>query len=374
MTRPHISRSIRGGVLATLSGLVLAASQPAPNRPAPVRIQIADGVYLFQTAPYGPVGLDGNSIVILSEVGALVFDTNGTPSAAAAVLAEIRQLTNKPVRYIVNSHWHWDHWYGTEVYARAFPDATVIAHDKTRQLMAGPALDFNRPGLVTQLPDFIKSLEQRIDAGRKAVVRPPELAELERTLQNATFFLEQKTNAQLVFPTRTFSSKLELDLGARKIQLLNFGRAVTPGDALLYLPAEKILISGDLVIKPFPFALSVYPTEWLRALEQVDALDASIIVPGHGDPMKDESHLRATMAVLRELLRQGKEAKAKGLDADAAKEAIFPGLHELMVRMTGDAPAVQQAFKTQLVDWFLHRVYDELDRPLTDAIAPMPPK
>ena len=48
----------------------------------------------------------------------LVFDTNGTPSAAAAVLAEIRKLTPQPVRYVVNSHWHWDHWYGTEVYTQ----------------------------------------------------------------------------------------------------------------------------------------------------------------------------------------------------------------------------------------------------------------
>ena len=60
----------------------------------------------------------------------LVFDTNGTPASAAAVLAEIRNLTTQPVRYVVNSHWHWDHWYGTEVYQRAFPDVQIIAHER----------------------------------------------------------------------------------------------------------------------------------------------------------------------------------------------------------------------------------------------------
>jgi cyclase len=355
-------------------GLTLLATAPRQNRPPPTRTQVADGVFLFQTAPYGPVGLDGNSIAIIGDTGVLIFDTNGTPSAASAVLAEVRRLTDKPVRYIVNSHWHWDHWYGTEVYTRAFPDVVVIAHEKTRQMMMGPALEFNRPGLETQLPEFIRSLEKRVADGRTSGRPAAELAPIEQTLDEARFFLDQKSKANLVFPTRTFSDRLELDLGTRRVQILNFGRAVTPGDAVLFLPAERILISGDLLIKPVSFALSVYPTEWLRALEQIDALDVSIIVPGHGDPMRDKDHLHATIAVFRELLRQGKEAKAKGLDPDAAKDAMFPSLHELMVKITGNVPAVNAAFKTQLVDWYLHRVYDEIDGRLTDAIAPIPPK
>jgi hypothetical protein len=80
------------------------------------------------------------------------------------------------------------------------------------------------------------------------------------------------------------------------------------------------------------------------------------------------------MEVFRVLLREGKAAKARGLDADQAKDAIFPSLHDLMVTLTGDDPANNNAFKQQLVDWYLHRVYDELDGPLSDAIASIPPK
>ena len=78
------------------------------------------------------------------------------------------------------------------------------------------------------------------------------------------------------------------------------------------------------------------------------------------------------MDVFRVLLREGKAAKAKGLDPDQAKEAIFPGLHDLMVAITGDKPPLNNAFKSQLVDWYLHRVYEELDGPLTDAISKIP--
>src|SRR5262245_34871916 len=178
--------------------VLLALTAPAQDRPLPKKIPIADGVVLFTTAPYGDVGLDGNSIAILSRDGVFVFDTNGTPAAAAAVLAEIRQLTDRPVRYVVNSHWHWDHWYGTETYLRAFPDLRVIAHEKTRAMRLGPALASNKPGLETQLPAYIESLVKRVTAARAATPPPADLPTLEHRLAEDRFFLEQKTNVRHV--------------------------------------------------------------------------------------------------------------------------------------------------------------------------------
>ena len=124
------------------------------------RIEVAKGIYLFVSKPYGDVGLDGNSVAILSNDGVLVFDTERHAGGAAAVLAEIRQLTDKPVKYVVNSHWHWDHWYGTETYTHAFPDVKVVAHEKTREMMTGPAIEFNRPGLDRSCPATSQSLRE----------------------------------------------------------------------------------------------------------------------------------------------------------------------------------------------------------------------
>ena len=121
-------------------------------------------------------------------------------------------------------------------------------------------------------------------------------------------------------------------MGGREIQVLHHDRAVTPGDTFLYLPKEKVLITGDLLVNPISFALSCYPTEWLTTLERIDALDATVIVPGHGEPLHDKTLLRATMDVFRVLLKEGADAKARGLDPDQAKEEIFPTLHDLMVQ------------------------------------------
>ena len=176
------------------------------------------------------------------------------------------------------------------------------------------------------------------------------------------------------FANLTFTNQLTLYMGKREIRVLNYGRAVTPGDAFLYPANERILLTGDLLINPISFALSSYPTEWLKALEGLEALDASIIVPGHGDLLTDKALLRATMGVFRELLRQGKDAKAKGLDVDAARDAIMPSLAEYQSTITKGSTALDMPFEIQLVDWYLHRVYDELNGPLTDAIAPIPQK
>jgi glyoxylase-like metal-dependent hydrolase (beta-lactamase superfamily II) len=344
------------------------------QRPDPIRTEVANGIYLFRTAPYGDVGLDGNSIAIVGSDGVLVFDTNGTPAAAAAVLAQIRTITSQPVRYVVNSHWHWDHWYGTEVYTKAFPGVTVIAHEKTKAMMAGPALDFNKPGLEQQLPAYLAQLEQRIAKAEAATPPAANLPQLKQAFADAKFFLEQKHSVRHALPTQTYTGKLTLRLGDREIEVRNHDRAVTPGDSFLYLPKEKIVIAGDLLVNPVSFALSSYPTGWIKTLEYIDSLDASIIVPGHGEPLGDEKLLKATIAVMKELVRRGGEARTRGLDTDAARAEIMPQIKDLAVAITGDQPAVNRAFEIQMVDWFLHRVYDELSGPLTDAIAPIPPK
>jgi cyclase len=345
-----------------LVAIILPAASFGLDHPPPKKIPIADGIVLFVTAPYGEVGLDGNSVAILSREGVLVFDSNGTPAAAAAVLAEIRKMTDQPVRYLVNSHWHWDHWYGSEIYRKAFPGVQIIAHEKTRAIMMGPALEFNRPGIEKQLPAYIASLEKQ-----------PVTPELNQRIEQARYFLDQKTKVRHTFPNVTYTSELDIHLADREIQVLHYDRAVTPGDSFLYLPKENIVVTGDLLVNPISFALSCYPAGWLRTLERIDRLDASILVPGHGEPLRDKRLLRATMDVFRELLLRGKESKARGLDPDQARAAIMPGLKDLMTQITGGDPRLDRAFEVQLVDWYLHRVYEELDGPLSDEIGRIPP-
>jgi glyoxylase-like metal-dependent hydrolase (beta-lactamase superfamily II) len=362
---PNLHDSVARAVLDAAAG---------GARPRPKRVEVVPGVHLFMTPPYGDVGLDGNSVAIVGAESVLVFDSNGTPAAAEAVLDEIRRITPLPIRYLVQSHWHWDHWYGAEVYKQALPDLKIVAHEKTRAMMMGPALEFNKPGLEKGLPGYVKFLDEQVRKAETAQPPASNLSALRRQRDEARFFLEQKTAVRHTFPDVTFTDRMEVQLGNRLVRVLNYGRAVTPGDAFLHLPAEKLVVAGDLLVNPVSFALSSYPTEWLAALERIDALDAAVIIPGHGEPLRDKTLLRATMDVFRVLLKEGRAAKSRGLDPDRAGDAIMPALQPLMATITGGDPALKGAFRTQLVDWYLHRVFEEIDGPLTDAIAPIPQK
>src|SRR5262245_25223542 len=274
--------------IAGMAAMVVCSLPVAgQNRTSPQRSEIATGIHVFATAPYGDAGLDGNSIAIVSGDGVMVFDTNGTPAASAAVLAQIRTLTDRPVRYVVNSHWHWDHWYGTETYLNAYPDVKIVTHEKNRAMMAGPAIAFNRPFMDEQLPAYLKSLEQR-------AAQSPAAKE---TLDADRWVYEQKKSARLGPPNVPVSEQLTIEVGQRHIEVLNFGRGVTPGDSVVYLPKEKVLLAGDLIVNPITFALSGYPTEWLEALKKIDGLDVTTIVTGHGPALRDKALLHATMDV-----------------------------------------------------------------------------
>jgi cyclase len=366
MTRPRREAAFLGLILP----LTIAAWSPPP----PAHTEVAPGIHLFQTQPYGDVGLDGNSIAIVGDDGVLVFDANGTPAAARAVLAAIRRLTKQPVRYLVFSHWHWDHWYGAEVYADAFPGLTIVSHEKTRALMAGPAIAFNRPGLETQLPAHLRDVEREVAHAESLGARSPEAKAAAAHLERDRFFLAQKRGVRHTLATLTFTDSLTIRLGRREIQVLHVDRAITPGDAFLRLPAENLVVTGDLLINPITYALFCYPEGWIRTLAHIDSLDAATIIPGHGTPLRDETLLHATRSLLVRERELALEAKGKGQPVEQAKAGILadPEIQRLRAIITGADASRDGAFAVYLVDWFVRRVYAEADGPLDDSIPSGP--
>ena len=369
-------------LLASCTALILASAAGAqkpdarmPVRPPPTRVDIAPNIYLFQTTRYGDAGLDGNSVVIVSSDGVLVFDANGTPAAAAAILDEIRKLTSQPVKWLVLSHWHWDHWYGAEVYQQAFPGLEIIGHERTKAMMSGPALEFNQPFLDTQFPAHLSELSVtmgRAKVGGEADGNPNALAD---HLALDRWFLAQKVNTKHTVPTRTFTDSLTLSLGSRTVQVLHVDRAITPGDAFLWLPDERIAITADLLLKPATFGLFCYPSGWIRTLERLDGMDPAVIVPGHGAPMRDKVVLRATIDLLRREREMATLLKAQGKSGADAKTAILADSTILALRetLTGGNVAYREGFQTYLVDWVVPRIYQEIDGTLDASIPKAPP-
>ena len=333
--------------------------------------KVAEGVYLFTTTPYGDVGLSGNSVAILSDDGVLVFDSNGTPETAATVLAEIRKLTGKPVRYLVNSHWHWDHWGGNQTYQAAFPGVQIITHEKTRELMLTVEPRWNDKGLKEDLPQFLDGFEKQIAAARAKNAAPERIQAAEERLAADRNFLAQKQGLHKTYPNVTFSDSMTIMLGGREIQVLH-APAITPGDTYLYLPKEKVLVTGDILLSPYPFAIGgTYPAEWLRTLQKLAALEPSVIIPGHGAAETNVDFLRSNVAMFQEVLQQVKDDKAKGMTAEQTLEAVRKQSPELAAKI-GVKDAETAAFKAYFLDVFVKRAYRELDGALGELPDGMP--
>ncbi len=333
---------------------------------------MADGVYLFTTTPYADVGLSGNSVAILSDDGVLVFDSSATPETAATVLTEIRKLTDKPVRYLVNSHWHWDHWGGNQTYLAAFPGLQIITHEKTRELMLTVEPRWNAKGLKEDLPQFLDGFEKQIAAAKAKNAPPERIKAAEERLAVDRNFLAQKQSLHKTYPNVTFSDSMTILMGGREIQLLH-AQAITTGDTYLYLPKEKILVTGDILLSPYPFAIGgTYPAEWLKTLEKFAALQPNVIIPGHGDAKTNTDFLQENIALFQEVMQQVKADKAKGMTIEQTAEALDKQSAELAAKIGIKDPETAAAFKDYFLDVFVKRAYRELDGPLGDLPDGLP--
>lgn len=154
--------------------------------------KVADGVYLFQTKPYGDVGFGGNSVAILTDDGVVMFDTSGTPASAQTILAAVKGLSDKPVTYVINSHWHWDHWGGNQVFKAAFPTLQILSHEKNREQMRDVAIPWNTPGLERDLPHYVDTLKQQLAQAEAKPASEAEIARQRELLRADEDFLLQK--------------------------------------------------------------------------------------------------------------------------------------------------------------------------------------
>jgi len=120
----------------------------------------------------------------------------------------------------------------------------------------------------------------------------------------------------------TFDSELQIDLGDRKVRLLHLGRGNTAGDVVAWLPESRILLAGDLVVHPFPFATQSYITEWAAILRKLDAMDPAIIVPGHGPVMHDKQYLEDLASLFESMSSQAHAAWQPGMSADDLRKKV----------------------------------------------------
>ncbi|HET9699095.1 MAG TPA: MBL fold metallo-hydrolase [Terriglobales bacterium] len=263
--------------------------------------KIADGVYAIEHATGAHMMRSGNTTVVIGERQVLVVDTCFEQSAAREDIAQIRQWTDKPVAFVLNTHFHNDHNLGNRAYMTAFPAVTIVAHTETKKSM-----DMYGPGSLRRELKSIESLQKMLETGKDSA--GTALTDEDRTLVKSIIAARQPAidelkQVQFQSATLTFDSDLTIDLGNREVQIKYLGKGNTAGDAIAYLPKEKILVAGDLVAYPTPNTFDGYPSEWVDTMDRLAALDADTIVPGHGPVMHDKKYL----LLVRDLLKSARD-------------------------------------------------------------------
>jgi cyclase len=276
--------------------------------------KIADGVHVAVAAPAYKVNC--NTAIIESDDGVVVVDTHSKPSAARVIVQELRALTAKPVRYVVNTHFHWDHWHGNEVYPAAYPNAEIITNQITREAMVKKGLKRIQDH-VRQMPAEIT----RLRAELAAATSPDQRAKLTADLRLAEAYQAEVGALKPALPTMAFERTMTLYRRDREIQLLYLGRAHTEGDVFVYLPKEKVVITGDAVIGWTPFMGDGYPEDWVGTLDRLAELDFTHLVMGHGEPA-GRDWLKTFRAYVHDMVEAVREEAARGATLDEVKSRV----------------------------------------------------
>ena len=277
--------------------------------------KVADGVYAAIARPQYRV--NSNAAVIINDDGVLVVDTHNRPSASRALIEEIKKITDKPVRYVVNTHFHADHTRGNQSYPSAFPrDVTIISSETTRELLISQGIPSIKQSL-DQAPAEIEALKKRLAAETNTEMR----RSLQSDLAQAEDYLQELRSMEIVLPDLTFDKSLILHKKNRDIYILFLGRGHTAGDAVVYLPRERVVATGDLLHGWWPYMADSYPTEWLETLSKLAALDFDRVIGGHGS-VKPKSHLAFFRGCIADLITETRKAVQTGETLEEARKSV----------------------------------------------------
>lgn len=303
------------------AGLLLASAMPCAAHDWNV-VELADGVVAFLQPSEGRFN-DSNSVVIDGDPqGLLVVDTQEDPEATRALLAEAAARFDKPVRWLVNTHWHTDHIGGNSVVRDAFPDVTILGHAALFEDIPGQA-QRRMEERVVQIEGVLPAAEEQLQTRRKrdgTTMTDDELAAQTERVQAAKDWVASHRGMVYLAPSLGFDQPIRLHLGDREVHLLPY-RGHTGGDTVLHLPAERLLITGDL-LDDLPFVGHGHPREWIQALDALDGLDFDRIVPGHGPVFEGNDQLQTLRGFLADLVAQVDTALAEGKTLEETVEAI----------------------------------------------------
>jgi cyclase len=286
-------------------------------------VKVADGIFAFIANESNNGVVQGNVILIIGENRAVLVDSGQFPSLAERMSEKIRELTDRPVRLLVNTHWHGDHLLSNFVFKKDFPGLLVLAHEETERNCKIKYAKFDEQ--VKGYPKLIEDLRKMAKEGKSQSGRTLTDEEKTGLLLDAASLetnLVDLTRSHYEPADMTFQKEVSIDLGKRTVRILNLGWGNTAGDTLLFIPDAKVLVTGDTVVYPTPYSFGSHHGEWIEVLKKVIGMGADTYVPGHGPVLRDASYIQTLIALLEDVRIQVRAAVKENLSLQEVRQRV----------------------------------------------------
>jgi glyoxylase-like metal-dependent hydrolase (beta-lactamase superfamily II) len=323
-SRRDFLRVLMGGALAGASILELAYHRAAWARAAAAGSdsnlfdlqKAAEGVFFAQARPQAAINC--NAAVFVRSKDVVVVDAHSKPSAAAALLAQLkREVTTKPVRYVINTHFHWDHTQGNPAYRAAGGKVDFISTAATKQLMSdlGPA---RTKASVEAVPKQVEALRKQAEKATSA----EEKAFCAEQIRQLEAYAAELANYSLELPTITFDESYALPDSAFDLHLGFHGHAHTAGDVFVFCPQQRTIATGDACIGWIPNLGDGFPKAWPRTLDEVAKADFTQVLGGHGPVQTGRGVMTNLRNYIEELTDRVERAKEAGMSVTDMQQQI----------------------------------------------------
>jgi len=374
-SRRDFMRTLMGGALAGASVLELAYHRAAWARSAPQSTdevlfdlqKAADGVYFAHARAQTVINC--NAAIFVRSKDVVVVDAHSKPSAAESIVRQIRrEITDKPVRYVINTHFHWDHTQGDHGYRIAGQNVDFIASATTKSLMEKYCVERMKAS-ADAVPQQIENLRHRAEKSSSAAEK--EFCEGE--IRHLQAYLADLKDYRLELPTITFDKSYLLHDPAFDLHLDFHGHAHTAGDTFVYCPQQRALASGDASHGWLPTITDAYPRLWPKTIDEVSRIDFKSLMGGHGPMQTDRTVMMCQRNYIEELAEKVEAGKKAGKSiTDLQAELTVVSLRSMhsngyqdFLEQTlaashphfGPMPPLQNDVNTNIAD-----VYKNLDR------------
>ena len=329
----------------------------------------ADGVYFAKARPQAMINCNGAVFVRSKDV--VVVDAHSKPSAAASLVAQIRrEITDKPVRYVVNTHFHWDHSQGNHAYRQPGEKVEIVATNATKKLMSDLSVARMKESLE-QIPPQVEKMRKRAESSTSS----DEKDFCAGQIRQLEAYQAEMKDFTLELPTITFDDSYVLRDPAFDLHLDFYGHAHTAGDVFVFCPQRRAIATGDASHGWVPNLGDGYPHAWPATIDKVMKADFKYVLGGHGPMQSDRVVMTNQRNYIEELTGKVEEGKRDGLTVEEMQKRFTAGsLRSLqsdnyagfLARIQGEGhprfSAVDDTPLQQDINGNIRDIYKNLDR------------